>query len=133
MATFHFELVSPERVLFSGDVDSVVVPATEGEMTVLAGHAPTMSTLKPGIVTVAEGKASARRLFVRGGFVDINASGLTILAEHAIALEDLKPEMIAADIKNAIEDVADAKTVEARVASQARLDGLKQLQGAIVN
>ena len=133
MTTFHFELVSPEKVLFSGSVDSVVVPASEGDMTVLAGHAPTMSTLKPGVVTVAEGKGSARRLFVRGGFVDINEAGLTILAEHAIPLEELKPEMIAADIKNAMDDMADAKTVEARVAAQSRLDGLKQLQGVIVN
>lgn len=133
MATFHFELVSPERVLFSGSVDSVVVPASEGDMTVLAGHAPAMSTLKPGVVTVAEGKGNSRRLFVRGGFVDINDSGLTILAEHAIPLEDLKPEMIANDIKNAMDDVADAKTVDARIAAQSRLDGLKQLQSALVN
>ena len=133
MTTFHFELVSPERVLFSGSVDSVVVPASEGEMTVLAGQAPTMATLKPGVVTVAGGKAGARRLFVRGGFVDINEAGLTILAEHAIPLEELKPEMIAADIKNALDDVADAKSVDARVAAQARLDGLRQLQGAVVN
>lgn len=133
MTTFHFELVSPEKVLFSGSVDSVIVPASEGEMTVLAGQAPTMATLKPGVVTVADGKGSARRLFVRGGFVDINDAGLTILAEHAIALEDLKPEMIAADIKNAMDDVADAKTVEARVSAQSRLDGLRQLQGAVVN
>ena len=117
MSTFHFELVSPERVLFSGPVDSVVVPASEGDMTVLAGHAPAMSTLKPGVVTVAEGKGSPRRLFVRGGFVDINEAGLTILAEHAIPLED----------------VADARSVDARVAAQSRLDGLKQLQGALVN
>jgi F-type H+-transporting ATPase subunit epsilon len=133
MATFQFELVSPERVLFSGPVDSVVVPASEGDMTVLAGHAPSMATLKPGVVTVAEGKGGQRRLFVRGGFVDINEAGLTILAEHAIPLEDLKPEMIAADIKNAMDDVADARSVEARIAAQARLDGLRQLQGALVN
>ncbi len=133
MATFHFELVSPEKMLFSGAVDSVALPASEGDMTVLAGHAPSMTTLKPGVVTIAEGKGSPRRLFVRGGFVDINEAGLTILAEHAIPLEDLKPEMIAADIKNAMEDVADAKTVEARVAAQAKLDGLRQLQGAIVS
>ncbi len=133
MATFQFELVSPERVLFSGPVDSVVVPASEGDMTVLAGHAPSMATLKPGVVTVAEGKSGQRRLFVRGGFVDINETGLTILAEHAIPLEDLKPEMIAADIKNAMDDVADASSVESRIAAQARLDGLRQLQGALVN
>ena len=133
MASFHFELVSPEKMLFAGSVDSVVVPAAEGEMTVLAGHAPAMSTLMPGVVTVLESKTGARRLFVRGGFVDINESGLTILAEQAIPLEDLKPEMIANDIKRAMEDIADAKTPEAKQAAQARLDGLKQLQSAVVN
>jgi F-type H+-transporting ATPase subunit epsilon len=133
MATFHFELVSPERMLFSGSVDSVVVPASEGEMTVLAGHAPTMSTLKPGVVTVAEGKGVTKRLFVRGGFVDINDAGLTILAEHAVALEDLKPDALATDIKNAQDDVNDARTPDAKMAAQAKLDGLKQLQAALMN
>jgi F-type H+-transporting ATPase subunit epsilon len=133
MATFHFELVSPERVLFSGSVDSVVVPATEGAMTVLAGHSPVMSTIKPGVVTVADGKGAARRLFVRGGFIDINDAGLTILAEHAIPLEDLKPEALAQDIKDASDDLADAKTVEARIAAQSKLEGLQQLQSALVN
>ncbi len=133
MATFHFELVSPERMLFSGDVDSVVVPASEGEMTVLAGHSPVMSSLKPGVVTVSGGKGPAKRLFVRGGFVDINDAGLTILAEHAVALEDVKPDALATDIKNAMDDVADAKTPEAKAAAQGKLDGLRQLQAALVN
>ena len=62
MATFQFELVSPERVLFSGPVDSVVVPASEGDMTVLAGHAPSMATLNPGFVLVAEGRSEERRV-----------------------------------------------------------------------
>jgi F-type H+-transporting ATPase subunit epsilon len=133
MATFHFELVSPEKMLFSGDVDSVVVPASEGEMTVLAGHSPVMSALKPGVVTIAEGKGQAKRLFVRGGFADINDGGLTILAEHAVALDEVKPDALAVDIKNAMDDVADAKTAEAKAAAQAKLDGLKQLQAALVN
>jgi F-type H+-transporting ATPase subunit epsilon len=133
MATFHFELVSPEMMLFSGDVESVVVPASEGQMTVLAGHSPVMSSLKPGVVTVAEGKGLARRLFVRGGFVDINDSGLTILAEHAVALEEVKPDALATEIKNAADDLADAKTADAKAAAQAKLDGLKQLQAALLN
>jgi F-type H+-transporting ATPase subunit epsilon len=133
MATFHFDLVSPERVLFSGDVDSVVIPASEGEMTVMAGHAPTMSALKPGVVRVSGGKDAARRLFVRGGFVDINDKGLTILAEHAVALEDVKPEALAKDIKDAEDDVKDAKSPEARAKAEAKLEGLKQLQAAILN
>ena len=133
MTTFNFELVSPERVLFSGPVESVVIPAAEGEMTVLAGHAPAMSTLRPGVVTIAVEKGAARRLFVRGGFVDINAGGLSILAEHAIPVEDLKPEMLATDIKNAMDDVADAKSADVRMAAQAKLDGLRQLQSAVFN
>jgi F-type H+-transporting ATPase subunit epsilon len=133
MATFNFELVSPERILFSGPVESVTVPASEGEMTVLANHAPVMATLKPGVISVSEGKGSSRRLFVRGGFVDISASGLTILAEHAMALEDLKPEALAADIKNAEEDLADAKGDDARSAAAEKLAQLKDVQRAVLN
>jgi F-type H+-transporting ATPase subunit epsilon len=92
-----------------------------------------MSTLKAGVVTVAEGKGQAKRLFVRGGFVDINDGSLTILAEQAVALEDVKPEALAAQIKDASDDVADAKTPDAKIAAQAKLDGLKQLQAAVTN
>lgn len=133
MATFHFELVSPERMLFSGDVTSVIVPASEGDMTVMANHAPVMSALKPGVVTVSGAQGGDKRLFVRGGFVDIAGGSLTILAEHAIALEDLKPEALAQEIKNAEEDLADAKTEAAKLAAQAKLEGLKQLQGAVTH
>ena len=85
MASFAFELVSPERLLFGGDVESVVVPGTEGEFTVLKDHAPLMSTLKPGVVTVTETGAKETRLFVRGGFADVAPTGLTILAESAVS------------------------------------------------
>jgi F-type H+-transporting ATPase subunit epsilon len=105
MATFNFELVSPERVLFAGGVTSVVVPAAEGEMTVLANHAPFMSALRSGVVTVDGGK----RLFVRGGFVDISTGGLTLLAEQAMAVEDIDVEAVSQQIRNAEEDLRDAK------------------------
>ena len=81
MAAFHFELVSPERLLFSGDVEAVAVPGTEGQFTVMKGHAPTMATMKPGLVEIDRG-ASKQRLFVRGGFAEVNEKGLTVLAEH---------------------------------------------------
>src|ERR1700753_2971930 len=114
MATFSFELVSPERLMFTGEVESVVVPGTEGEFTVLKDHAPLMSTLKPGIVTVAESSAKTSKLFVRGGFADVNPAGLTILAETATPLEELDAAKLDAEIQNAGEDVADAKDDEAR-------------------
>jgi F-type H+-transporting ATPase subunit epsilon len=133
MASFTFELVSPEKVLFSGPVQSVVVPAAEGEMTVMANHAPAMATLKPGVVVVSEGSGAPRRIYVRGGFVDIAQSGLTILAEQALAIEDLKPEILAQDIANAQEDVADAKSDALRRDAQEKLDQLRELQAALIN
>ena len=80
---FHFELVSPEKILFSDQVESVVIPASEGEMTILEKHAPLMTALRPGVVTLAQAGGKARRLFVRGGFADVNGEGLSILAEEA--------------------------------------------------
>ena len=77
MATFTFELVAPERVLFSGAVDAVVLPASEGDMTVLAGHAPTMTALKTGFLVITDKPGNGRRILVRGGFADVNQSGRT--------------------------------------------------------
>ena len=82
MAKLHFSLVAPERELFSGEVDQVVAPGTEGQFGVLAGHAPFMTTLAEGDVTVIDG-SSTRTFTVRGGFADVTPAGLTILAEHA--------------------------------------------------
>jgi F-type H+-transporting ATPase subunit epsilon len=129
MATFTFELVSPERMLFSGAVNSVIVPGAEGEFQVFAGHAPVMSTLRPGIVTV-DGEDGRKRLFVRGGFADVNAGGLTILAQQAVAVEDIDRQRLAADIKDAEEDLADAKTDEARHKAADTLATLRDLLAA---
>ncbi len=130
MAAFHFELVSPERLLFSGDVEAVVVPATEGQFTVLKDHAPTMATLKPGVVEVdlASGK---QRLFVRGGFADVSASGLRILAEQAVPLEELDAARIEAEIKNAEEDMADAKSDETRRVAAEKIAQLHEAKAAL--
>jgi F-type H+-transporting ATPase subunit epsilon len=129
---FQFELVAPERVLYSGSVQQVVLPGTEGEMTILAGHAPAMTTLRPGIVTVAEDKGS-KRLFVRGGFADVTPAGLTILAEQAIPVEELNAERIAQEMKNAEEDLADAKTDEAKRVATEKIGQLKDVMAAIRN
>jgi F-type H+-transporting ATPase subunit epsilon len=130
MTTFHFELVSPARLLFEGPVESVVVPGVEGDMTIMANHAALMTSLRPGVVTVADGKA-AKRLFVRGGFADVNAKGLTILAEQAIPVEDLHPEAIAAEMKDAEEDLRDARTDEAKRLAAEKLGQLKDVMAVL--
>jgi F-type H+-transporting ATPase subunit epsilon len=127
----HFELVSPAKLLFSGDVASVQIPGSEGEMTILAGHSPVLSTLKPGVVTVQKDGGSADRIFVRGGFAEVNASGLTVLAEMAVPLSELDASALAKQIKDAEEDVADAKSDEKRAKAQEMLDHLKALAAAV--
>ena len=82
MPKLHFSLVAPERELFSGEVDQVIAPGTDGQFGVLAGHAPFMTTLAEGPVTVLDG-ASTRTFDIRGGFADVTPAGLTILAQHA--------------------------------------------------
>ena len=127
----HFELVSPARLLFSGDVESVVLPGTEGEMTILPMHAPVLSTLRPGVVTIVKNGNETDRIFVRGGFAEVNAHGLTLLAETAIPMSELDAGAIAGQIKNAEEDVADAKDDESRRKAQENVDHLRSLQGAM--
>jgi F-type H+-transporting ATPase subunit epsilon len=131
MDTFRFELVSPERLLFSGDVLSVIAPGTEGEFMVLPGHAPLMSVLKPGIVTVEENETKSRRLFVRGGFADVTNDSLTILAEQAIPVEELDSAKIDSEINDAEEDVNDATSDEVRRVAQEKLDQLREVKEAL--
>ncbi|MCA3636580.1 MAG: F0F1 ATP synthase subunit epsilon [Methylobacterium sp.] len=127
MASFNFELVSPERVLFAGDVNSVVVPAAEGDVTVLANHAPFMSAVRPGVVTVDGG----RRLFVRGGFLDVNASGLTLLAEQAVPVEEIDREKVAAEMKAAEDELRAAMTDDARALVSERIAALGTMMAAV--
>lgn len=96
MAQFAFSLVSPERELFSGDVDAVVVPGTEGTFEVRANHSPLMATLSPGILEVHQG-GDVTRTFVRGGFADISPNGLTVLAEKAVGEQDLQGDTLTAE------------------------------------
>lgn len=131
MTAFHFELVSPEKHLFSGEVESVVAPGAEGQFTVLKDHAPVMTTLKAGVVTVAGGDGKVEKLFVRGGFADVSAAGFTILAEQAIPLAEVDVAKLDADIKDAREDVTDSKTDEARAAANLKLSQLQELRAAL--
>jgi F-type H+-transporting ATPase subunit epsilon len=130
MATFHFELVSPERLLFAGDVDQVDVPGEEGEFGVFAGHAPYVATLKPGLLTIY-GEGEPRRIVVRGGLAEVGPTGLTVLAEQAMPVAELDPEMIAQSIKDTEEDIADAENDVARDKARERLEQLQTLKAAL--
>jgi F-type H+-transporting ATPase subunit epsilon len=131
MAELRFELVAPERLLYSGDVAQVIVPGSEGEFTVLPQHAPVLSTLKPGVLTVTGLDGEALKIFVRGGFAEVNPAGLTVLAEEAIPLAELSPDQLDQQLRNAEEDVADAKDEHARLKAQEALDHLRQLRGSV--
>jgi F-type H+-transporting ATPase subunit epsilon len=127
----HFELVSPARLLFSGDVTSVIIPGTEGEMTILPQHAPVLSTLRPGIVTVAKDGGTSEKIFVRGGFAEVNAKGLTVLAETAIPMAELDASAMNAQIKTAEEEVLAAKDDEGKRKALENVEYLKGLQTAM--
>ncbi len=131
MPTFPFELVSPERLLFTGEVEAVVVPGTEGEFTVLKDHAPIMSGMKPGIVEIDGGSATKRRLFVRGGFADVSPKGLTILAEQAIPVDELTAVQLDADIQNADEEIAATRDDEIRRRATEKRDQLRELRAVL--
>jgi F-type H+-transporting ATPase subunit epsilon len=130
MATFHFELVSPDRVLFNGSAQSVLVPGNEGDFLVLSEHAPVMTSMRPGVVGIDDAQGKHHRVFVRGGFADTNNKGLILLAETAIPFEDLSADKLGQEIKNAEEDLADANEDQKRLA-QEKLDRLRELRDAI--
>jgi F-type H+-transporting ATPase subunit epsilon len=120
MATFKFELVSPERLVLTADVDQVDLPGTDGDFGVLAGHSPLISTLKTGLIKV-QGTGAPATIYVRGGFADVSPAGLTVLAERALPIADLTPELIAAEIALAEQAVGDARDEEGRARAQAAL------------
>ena len=132
MDSFQFELVSPEKLLISEEVSHVVVPGAEGEFGVLAHHAPLLSTLKPGIVTVYKTEGGApEKLFVRGGFADVNPKGLTILADEAVPMAEFDVASLDVAIKDAEEDLADADGDAAKLRAQQKLDQLKQFRDVV--
>jgi F-type H+-transporting ATPase subunit epsilon len=129
---FPFELVSPERQLVAGDATQVVVPGAEGQFTVLANHAPFLSTLKPGVLEVTMADGSTDRIFVRGGFADANPDGLTLLAEEAQRVADMDMGSLDQAIKDAREDVADAKGDAAKTAAETKLAQLEEVKAALL-
>jgi F-type H+-transporting ATPase subunit epsilon len=124
--TFKFELVSPERVLMSIDADQVVVPGVEGDFTVLAGHLPVISTLRPGVLDVTVG-GTRKRLFVKSGFVEVDPSRLTVLAEKAYDVDELSAATIAAELKTAEAELVSAKDDEAKRMADTLVTELKHL------
>lgn len=130
--SFQFELVSPERLLVSEQVESVVIPGAEGEMTIMANHAPVMTTIKPGVVTLKAASGQEERYVVFGGFADIPPTGCTLLAESAVSVKDLDRTDIARRIQEAREDVADAKDEGTRTKAEQFLNQLTTLEGAIL-
>lgn len=130
MASFHFELVSPNKLMFSGPAESVLVPGSEGDFVVLKDHAPVMASLRPGVVTFEEAQGKQTRIFVRGGFADVSAAGLILLAETAIPEGELDAAHLDQEIKNAEEDLADAPDEQKRL-WQEKLDRLRELKDAM--
>ena len=129
---FQFELVSPERQLLSEQVLEVIVPGAEGEFGVLKDHSPFMSTIQAGILKVRRDQAGTMdEYFVRGGFADVATGGLTVLAEQAIPVSDLKIEHLDEQIKNAEEDVADARESEALRKAQDTLARLTDIRESL--
>ena len=130
MATFQFNLVSPEKLLFSGEVDQVDVPGSEGDFGVLAGHAPFVTTLRPGILVVHRA-GGALRVVVSGGFAEVSPAGLTVLADVAVPVEDINREGFAGYVKEAVDAAAAAPEGPQRDKLNLRADQLKALQTEI--
>jgi F-type H+-transporting ATPase subunit epsilon len=128
---YKFELVSPERLLVSESVESVVIPATEGEMTVMANHSPVMTTVKPGVVTVRTAAGKVDRYVVYGGFADILPDACTLLAESATHVDTLNKADIAARIQAARDNVSQATDDQSRTSAEEFLHHLAALEDAV--
>jgi F-type H+-transporting ATPase subunit epsilon len=105
----EFELVSPEKLLISEEVDMVVVPGMEGDFGVLPRHAPLLSTVRPGVISVYQGNDVTQRIFVAGGFAEATPERCTVLAEMAVPVEDIDRGDAEQKLKDAREDLQDAK------------------------
>jgi F-type H+-transporting ATPase subunit epsilon len=126
MATFHFDLVSPEKLAFSGEVDQVDIPGVEGDFGVLAGHAPVVAAIRPGILTVTTG-GSHEKIIVLGGLAEVSERGLTVLADVATSLEELDRAKFAETISDMEEKLKEKDGSELDRAIE-RLDHFKSIQ-----
>ena len=128
MGTFKFELVSPEKLLVSADAEQVVVPGSEGDFTVLEGHAPVLSTLRPGIIAVRLADGKTQQLYVQGGFAEVDPTSLTILAQQATDVASAGPDWLAAERKRAEAALAAANGDEENFYAHAAHTAITSLQ-----
>jgi F-type H+-transporting ATPase subunit epsilon len=126
MATFHFDLVSPEKLAFSGEVDQVDIPGVEGDFGVLAGHAPVVAAIRPGILTVTKG-SSHEKIIVLGGLAEVSEKGLTVLADVATSLDELDRARFAATISEMEENLKEKEGSELDQGIE-RLDHFRSIQ-----
>ena len=126
--TFKFELVTPERMVLSEEASQVVVPGVEGAFAVLPGHAPVISALRPGVVDATLGDARHVRVFVKGGFAEVEADRLTVLAERALDVESMDASVVSRELQTAEADLAAAGDDAARLAASSAIEQLKTLQ-----
>ncbi len=118
----QFELVSPEQLLVSEDVEMVVVPGGEGDFGVMPGHSPMISTVRPGVIHVFASGAVSSRIFVAGGFAEVTGSRCTVLAEEAVPVGDIDRAEVETDLKNAVEDIGATDDPSAQKAAEFRAD-----------
>ena len=129
MATFHFDLVSPEKLAFSGEVDQVDIPGVEGDFGVLAGHAPVVAAIRPGILTITTG-GKHEKIIVLGGLAEVSENGLTVLADVATSLDELDRAQFAETISEMQEGLKEKQGDELDQALE-RLDHFKSIQHEI--
>jgi len=126
MATFHFDLVSPEKLAFSGEVDQVDIPGWEGDFGVLAGHAPVVAAVRPGILTIITG-GQKQKVIVLGGLAEVSEDRLTVLADVATSMDELDRAQFADTITQMQEKLSEKEGSELDLAI-ARLDHYKSIQ-----
>ena len=129
----QFELVSPERLLVSAPVEMVVVPGSEGDFGVLPGHAPLVSTVRPGVIAVFEGGKVVQRIFVAGGFAEVTGERCTVLAEQAMPVADIDRAAAEAEIRAARDDLSDARDDAERARAEAQIDAGEAKLAALDN
>jgi F-type H+-transporting ATPase subunit epsilon len=126
--TFKFELVTPERMALSQDAAQVLVPGVEGEFTVLPGHAPVISALRPGVIEVTLAESDEKeRIFVKGGFAEVDADRVTVLAERALAVAQMSADVVTAELETAEAELAAAADDASRLAAASAVERLKAM------